>query len=374
MRKLYTLLVISILLVSALAYTAPIHKPVKKAKTSTTSNELLYALTGINWTKIVHAKLEIYKNGKLAQVIDPDPFTKNIQYLFNTIIFFTSYSTPTTNLEPIDINGVHQALTGGTGIFIGNGKIVFYLSSSTPPSDIWNTVSLPSSELNITQQYSRYYFNATYGCIDVTGWSEATTSFNASSIYIVASINKGTIYSGWSTYKYLIAIDPLNLTINQGDNVTITWTACFPLVVQNNKGQTILLRNTLGILFAWISGQGSVIDINGNTIGISYIALGNSGKNYLCASSNTYTSFSANPGGTCKSVHSYYSQQKDIAILYALFYQDELSTINTVYREVYVLYNPYSTSYDTTIVIYEISNINAVVNNEAYASIVVTDA
>ncbi len=366
MRKLYTLLVISILLVSALAYTAPIHKPVKKAKTSTTNNTVLQALTGINWTKIVHAKLEIYKNGKLAQVIDPDPFTKNIQYLFNTIIFFTSYSAPTTNLQPIDINGAHIALATGVGVFTGNGKVSFYLSSSPPPQDIWNTVNLPSYELKIQQQYARFQFNNTYGWIEVTGWAEASSSFNVSSIYITTTITHSS-----SSNEFLLAIDPVNLTINQGDNVTITWVAYFPLQVQNSKGQTLFLRNAVGLLFAWIIGQGSMINTGGNTISFSSLALHASYENYLCASSSTITSFSANPNGVCKSVQSYYSQQKDIAILYALFYQDEISSINTIYRQVRAYYTTYN--YDW-FVIFEITDINAVVNNEAYASIVVTDA
>jgi len=370
MRKLYTLLVIA-LLIGTISYTLPISRE-KAAKTSETRNTLLQALTRINWTKIVHAKLEIYRNGKLVQVIDPDPFTKNIQYLFNTVIFFTSYSAPSTNLEPIDVNGVHQALVGGVGTFTGNGRISFYLSSSSPPSDIWDTTSLPSYELKITQQYVRFQVNASYAWIEVTGWAEATSSFNVSSIYITTSINKGTL-SGWSTYEYLIAIDPANFTVNQGDNVTITWVAYFPLAVQNNKGQLVLLRNTIGILSAWMTGQGSIIDTGGTTHTISYTSLGNSGQNYLCASASSFTSFSANPSGLCKPVKSYYSQQKDIAILYALFYQDELSSINTVYRQITIYYDPHT--YDTyTVVVYEISNINKVVNNEAYASIVVTDA
>lgn len=323
-------------------------------------------LNTLNISRLVHARLEIRVNNEKVYVIDPDPFTKNIQYLFNAIIFFTSYSTPSTNLEPIDINGVHVGLTGPTGSFVGNGRVSFYLSSSPPPQDIWNTVNLPSYELKIQQQYARFQFNNTYGWIEVTGWAEATSSFNVSSIYITTTISHGI-----SSNEFLLAIDPVNLTIAQGDNVTITWVAYFPLQVQNNKGQTIFLRNTLGILFAWIIGQGNMVNTGGYTISFSSLALQASYNNYLCASSSTITGFSANPNGVCKSVQSYYSQQKDIGILYALFYQDELSTINTVYRQVRAYYTTYN--YDW-FVIFEITNINAVVNNEAYASIIVTDA
>lgn len=361
MRKLYTLLVIAILLVSTLAYTLP-HKQTTQTKTSTLGNAVLQALSGINWTKLVHARLEIYKNGKLAQIIDPDPFTKNIELFFTNLAFFYSGADTFTDTYPITTSGTRVNI--GFSFYSSNsgGKVTFYLSSTAPPSDIWNTFSLPSSVMNITQSYSEFQFNSTDAWFKVSGWAEAQDNYTIASIFIT------TNYKG---NEFLLAVEPVNLTITSGDNVTVTWYVDFKITVQYGNSY-IYLRNLAGLVMFAIMSGGSIIDTGGNTVTLSGSWAATSKTISVCSSSTNYLSFSSNPSGVCKSMSSYYSSLKNSAFMYAIFYSNEISSIATAYVTGQIgEYLNEITGWSThNFVIMEVSNLNVQNNNEDVVSFV----
>ncbi len=366
----YALLILAIVLLGAAAhlytYTGTPRAPQPRQTVS-----LDQLVKSINWTSLVHGRLEIYKNGKLVQVVDPDPFTKNIELFFTNLAFINGEIVPDTNLLPIDTSGLRQNIapspyTGTSGLLTGpGGSVTFYLSENSAPSDIWNQYALGSYVLAINQSTYEYGFNNTAAWFRVTGWIEAQSNYTIQSIYIVSHTRVGR-YDSQTFRDFLLAIEPVSLNITQGDNVTITWYVVIETQYSTNQGYIMFLRNLAAMAMIKIIGESTLLASDGTVftakgLGIYY-------NNYqLCSSQTAITVFSPDPGGICKGIKSYYSSLKNAGYIYNVFYTDEITSINTIYTKYawFVYGNPYK-----WIPVMEVSGLNVQNSNEVVASFV----
>lgn len=297
------------------------------------------SIAKIKWSKIIKGRLAIYINNKLAEIIDPDPFTKNIELFFSNLAFLSSDSAPSSTY-PITLSGTPVSIAPRKGSYSSSYQhymvrgvgVRFYLSNESVPNDIWNTFSIPSYLLSGQQQYNEVYFTSTDAIVKISTLILSNVNATIRSIYITAKIAKynPSSYSN-SYYEYLLAVEPVNLTIKEGDNITITWSLDIKLAI-NTGSSTIYIRNLVGLVIGMITGTYSVIDTSGNTRTGSYIGVDWSIPN-LCVSDESFTSFSSSVNGYCKYARTYYSSIQELAIMYTVYYPEELSisSIKTLY-------------------------------------------
>ena len=361
-------LVVALLAASVALQTIVAHNVAPKQSQEPPTLESI--LRSINWTKVVHGRLEIYRNGKLVEVVNPDPFTKNIMLYFTNLAYLVQGIAPSQNLLPITVNGTRQdiglkAYSSWVGCTMKKSSVRFFLSSAPAPSNIWNQYSLGSYVLEIDESAYTYGFNSTDAWFTVTGWTEVQNNYTIQSIYIVAHTHSGD-YCGGTFNDFLLAIEPVNLSITQGDNVTISWHVDIKIDYTTSNGYRVFLRNLAALVIMKIIGETRLAATDNTFQTTSELGVW-SGTPSVCVVNSTYTVFNPNPGGVCKKIRTYYSSLKNLGDIYNIFYSNEINRIGTIY----IRFTGVNPSAKKDYVLMEVTNLNVNNNNEVVASIVV---
>ena len=323
-RRLVVLGLFLAALVGALA-TAP---HLKQEIGSSRGNSHPTGLDGISVAiyRSMHATLTVYVNGKPVYHADPDPLTKNIQYFINNIIA-APVALP-AQLNPVDTNGarVNVERTSASTNAESQPSMIFYLSESDPPQDYETAYSLPTTFMSLgVSSITTIVANGEFVLTVTSTTEEASSSTTIKSLWVVTNI----VDSGGTSHQFVVAVEPMNLTVSAGDNVTVTWSLHVPLEV-SVKGRTVLTRNLAGLLSYYLTGYVDVILQDGSRKAGSGRVYAYTYGYYICALGTSLTQFSPAPGGVCKSYKLFYSQNKNLGFIYAIYYGSEITGAQTL--------------------------------------------